>query len=228
MTEAFPERDAVFAQNYDSAYLFYPLTEPHGASRAGQITLSRFGVASALRRSLPVETGVMKFFDLDRCYSVSRIPTENGRELCLYNLHLSAYTSDGSIVQRQLEMLLADMAAERAAGNYAVAGGDFNMDLLGDSAEVFGVSGADYTWAKPFPSEMLPEGISLVAPLDAAAPVASCRNADRPYEPGVSFTLTVDGFLISDNVTALECAAVDEGFAHSDHNPVRMTFRLDE
>ena len=228
VTEAFPERDAVFAQNYDSAYLFYPLTEPHGASRAGQMTLSRFGIDSALRRSLPIETGVMKFFDLDRCYSVSRIPTENGLELCLYNLHLSAYTSDGSIVAEQLDMLLSDMAGEAAAGNYAVAGGDFNMDLLGNSAEVFGVSGENYTWAQPFPTELLPEGISLVSSLDADAPVASCRNADRPYEPGTSFTLTVDGFLVSDNVTVLGCEVVDEGFAHSDHNPVQMTFLLGE
>ena len=210
------------------AYLFYPLTEPHGASQAGQMTLSRFGIDSALRRSLPIETGVMKFFDLDRCYSVSRIPTADGRELCLYNLHLSAYTSDGSIVAEQLDMLLSDMAGEAAAGNYAVAGGDFNMDLLGNSAEVFGVSGENYTWAQPFPTELLPEGISLVSSLDADAPVASCRNADRPYEPGTSFTLTVDGFLVSDNVTVLGCEVVDEGFAYSDHNPVQMTFLLGE
>lgn len=225
--DAFPERDAVFAQNYDSAYLFYPLSEPHGASRAGQMTLSCFTIASALRRSLPVETGVMKFFDLDRCYSVSRIPTANGRELCLYNLHLSAYTSDGAIVGEQLRLLLSDMAAERAAGNYAVAGGDFNMDLLGNSGEIFGVAGEDYTWAQPFPAELLPEGIALVSSLDADAPVASCRNADRPYEPGASFTLTVDGFLVSDNVTVLECAVIDEGFAHSDHNPVQAVFLLE-
>ena len=192
------------------------------------MTLSRFGIDSALRRSLPIETGVMKFFDLDRCYSVSRIPTADGRELCLYNLHLSAYTSDGSIVAEQLDMLLSDMAGEAAAGNYAIAGGDFNMDLLGNSAEVFGVSGEDYTWAQPFPTELLPEGISLVSSLDADAPVASCRNADRPYEPGTSFTLTVDGFLVSDNVTVLGCEVIDEGFAHSDHNPVQMTFQLGE
>ena len=81
---------------------------------------------------------------------------------------------------------------------------------------------------KPFPTELLPEGISLVSSLDADAPVASYRNADRPYEPGTSFTLTVDGFLVSDNVTVLGCEVIDEGFAHSDHNPVQMTFQLGE
>ena len=84
--------DTVFAQNYDSPYLFWPLLEPHGANRAGQITASRFPITQAVRRSLPIEGGFMKFLDLDRCYSVCRVPVENGRELVLYHLHLSAYT----------------------------------------------------------------------------------------------------------------------------------------
>ena len=83
----------MFAQNYDSPYLFYPLIQPHGANQSGIVTLSRHPIASAARRELPVESGFMKLLDLDRCYSVSRIPTA----LVLYNLHLSAYTSDGAI-----------------------------------------------------------------------------------------------------------------------------------
>ena len=223
---AFEDYASVYAQNYDSAYLFYPILEPHGASRAGMLTLARCQVDSAIRRSLPIESGVMKFFDLDRCYSVTRIPVDNGRTLCLYNLHLSAYTSDGAIANEQLEMLLADMASEYAAGNYVVGGGDFNKDLLGDSAGIFGVSGEDYTWAQPIPEGIFPEGLSLVAPLGEDNPVPSCRNADSAYEPGVSFVLTVDGFIASDNVRVTACEVIDEGFAVSDHNPVLMTFEL--
>ena len=122
------EFNKVFAQNYDSPYLFYPLINPHGANQSGILTLSRHPISSAVRRSLPIETGIMKLVDLDRCYSVSRIPMENGRELVLYNLHLSAYTSDGTIATAQLEMLCADMLAEYENGNYCVAGGDFNKD----------------------------------------------------------------------------------------------------
>ena len=101
------EFNEVFAQNYDSPYLFYPLINPHGANQSGIVTLSRHPISSAVRRSLPIETSVMKLVDLDRCYSVSRIPMENGRELVLYNLHLSAYTSDGTIATEQLQMLLS-------------------------------------------------------------------------------------------------------------------------
>ena len=216
----------IFAQNYDSPYLFWPLMEPHGASRSGILTLSRYRVESALRRSLPVETGFSKFLDLDRCYSVSRVLVSNGRELCLYNVHLSAYTTDGSIATEQLAMLLEDMKGEYEAGNYVICGGDFNKDLLGDSGRIFGISGQEYTWAQPFPRDLVPTGLSLIAPLDNEQPVPSCRNADKAYDPETSFVLTVDGFLVSDNVKVTEAKVVDTGFAWSDHNPVRLTFQL--
>ena len=123
---------STFAQNYDSPYLFWPLLSPHGANQAGIAVFSRFPIGSALRRSLPIEEGFMKLVDLDRCYSVQRVPVSGtDRELALYALHLSAYTSDGAIANRQLEMLFADMLAEYEEGTWTGAGGDFNKDLLG-------------------------------------------------------------------------------------------------
>lgn len=215
-----------FAQNYDSPYLFWPLWEPHGANRAGIAVFSKYPIASAIRRQLPIESGVMKLVDLDRCYSVQRIPVpEEGREVVLYALHLSAYTSDGKIAEEQLEMLFADMLAEYEKGNWTIAGGDFNKDLLGNSGGIFGVSGPEYTWAQPVPEEMIPEGLTIVAPFDAASPTPSCRNSDRPYGPD-TFCVTVDGFIVSDNVDVLDAKVLDTGFQWSDHNPVFMDFVL--
>ena len=225
--EAMPEYTSVYAQNYDSPYLFWPLNAPHGANKAGQMTLSRYAITSALRRSLPIEDGFMKLVDLDRCYSINHIPLENGRELVLFNFHLSAYTSDGTIAEEQMKMLFADMEAEVAKGNYAIAGGDFNKDILGNSSEVFGVSGEEYTWAQPIPAEIIPQGLSIVAPFDPENPVATCRNADRPYGPD-DYRVSVDGFIISDNVEVVETQVVDTGYRWSDHNPVYMDFILTE
>ncbi len=213
-----------FAQNYDSPYLFWPLLEPHGANRAGQATYSAFTIVSALRRQLPIEDGFMKLVDCDRCYSVQRVPA-GGRELVLYNLHLSAYTSDGVIAEEQLAMLFADMLAEYNQGNYAIAGGDFNKDLLGNSSEVFGVSGPAYTWAQPIPASLVPEGLSIIAPFDEEKPTASCRNADRPYGPD-NYRVTVDGFVVSANVDVRKAQVWETGFRWSDHNPVYMDFIL--
>ena len=226
LRSAFPDRTCVYAQNYDSPFLLYPFTQPHGASQAGMLTFSRYEISSALRRSLPIEGGFRKFLDLDRCYSVCRLPVEGGRELVLYTLHLSAYSADGSISVEQLKLLLSDMQAEYEKGNYCVAGGDFNKDLLGDSARWFGEADQDYTWAQPLPDGILDgTGITLAAPLDENAPVPSCRNADAPYHEG-QYVLTVDGFLVSGNVTVEEATVIDTGFAHSDHNPVSLTFTL--
>ena len=224
-TEKLTGYTSVFAVNWDCAYLCYPFTKPHGAALTGIKTLSRFGITAASRVELPVESSLMKLIDLDRCYTVSRIPTENGKEIVLYNFHLSAYTSDGKIAIEQLNILLSDMKREYEAGNYVIGAGDFNKDLLGNSAEVFGVAG-EYGWAQPIPEGTFDgTGISVVAPFDAENPVASCRNADGPYNPA-QFRVTVDGFLVSDNVTVTASRVVDTGYAYSDHNPVEMTFVL--
>lgn len=106
---------------------------------------------------------------------------ENGRELVLYNLHLSAYTSDGTIATEQLEMLCADMLAEYENGNYCVAGGDFNKDLLGNSAEIFGVAGGENdTWAQPIPEGTIPTGSPLSCRLTPNTP---SPPAARPTNP---------------------------------------------
>lgn len=226
--DGFPEHSAVFAQNYDSSYLFYPFHEPIGASKSGIVTLANAPITEAVRRSLPIEGGFRKFLDLDRCYDLCRIPLSNGGELALFNLHLSAYTADGSIATEQLRILLAEMKAERDAGRCVIAGGDFNKDVWGDSSAVTGISGEDYSWAQPFPTELLPEGFTLVDSCDREHPVLSCRDTAAPYEKGVTYEVTLDAFIVSDNVEVLDCEVVDTGFATTDHNPIRMEFRLKE
>ena len=220
------DRATIWAQNYDSPFLFYPFTQPHGKSVSGITTASKYLIHDCQRIEVPIEESLMKLVDLDRCYSRCRLDVAGGGEMVLYNLHLSAYTSDGVVAVEQLELLIADMAAEAAKGNYVVCGGDFNKDLLGDSSEHFGVSGEDYTWAQPLPEGIFAgTGLQLVAPLDENNPVPTCRNADGPYNPD-QFVLTIDGFIVSENVEVVESAVVDTAFAYSDHNPVTMTFKL--
>lgn len=229
LTSALSAYQAVWAQNWDSPYLLYPLSEPHGKNRAGMITFSRYMIESSLRRRLPVESGPYKIVDLDRCYTVSRIATDTGKELVLYNVHLSAYTSDGEVAEKQLKMLIEDMKKEYLAGNYVVCGGDFNKDILGNSEEVFGTAGKEeYSWAKAFPEELLEgTGLTLVKPFEENCPIPSCRNADGPYHDR-QFVVTVDGFIVSDNVTVKKTMTHDTLFMYSDHNPVSMVFVLEK
>lgn len=224
--EALPDTSYTFAQNYDSPFLCYPITQPFGVAKSGLMTFSKTPIDSAERIGVPVESGFTKFMDLDRCYSKHRIGLQNGAELVLYNLHLSAYTSDGTIATEQLRLLISDMQTEYEKGNYCIAGGDFNKDVLGDSSKYFGKSDIDYTWAQAIPESMF-EGtnIALIAPIDESNPVPSCRNADGPYHDG-QYILTIDGFMATDNVTVVYANVIDTGFTYSDHNPVEMRFIL--
>lgn len=217
---------STFALNYDSPYLFYPIFEPHGKSKAGLLTISNYRIENATRHSLPIETGFRKFLDLDRCYTKNILKTSNNKNLVLYNVHLSAYTKDGTIATDQLVVLFEDMKKEFSNGNYIVCGGDFNKDLLQNSGEIFGVSGEDYSWAKPFPTEIIPDGFSLVSGYDESNPIASCRDTEKPYVKGEIFTITLDGFIVSSNVEYSNYKVIDAGFTNSDHNPVTMNFKL--
>ncbi len=217
--------DNIFAQNYDSAYLMYPITEPHGASKSGILTESRFNITSGLRRSLPIATGAKKILDLDRCYSISRIPVDDGKELVLINQHLSAYGTDASQGNAQLEMLFADMKAEYEKGNYVICGGDFNHDFTTDSREHFN-PGTDkiYSWCQPFPDDIIPEGFKKCTDY-ADGMVSTTRYTNIPYSEE-SFTVILDGFIVSDNVQCTYVQNMDKAYEYTDHNPVVMKFIL--
>ena len=217
--------DNVFAQNYHSAYLMYPLTEPHGASNSGLLTESRFDITSALRRSLPISTGFNKVLDLDRCYSISRIPVDNGKELVIFNQHLSAYGTDAAQGNAQLEKILTDMQIEYEKGNYVICGGDYNHDFTTTSKEYFN-PGTDktYSWCEPFPDDILPLGLSKCTQYTGDL-VPTARYTNEPYNEN-SFTVIVDGFIVSDNISVLSVKNIDRAFEYTDHNPVIMEFRL--
>ena len=216
---------ALFAQNYDSPFLMYPITQPHGANKAGIMTFSKVEMFDGIRRSLPIEEGLSKVLDLDRCYSKVRVQVDNGKQLVIYNMHLSAYTSKAETAEIQLSMVIQDMQEEYDKGNYCIAGGDFNRDLLGNSPEIFHTAKLEDNWAQPVNMSLFTDDITLVAPFQEADMIASCRNPDKPYEVG-DFVVTVDGFIVSANVEVTYANVIDAGFKYSDHNPVIMRFVL--
>ena len=222
----FPDYYYVFAKNYDSAFLFYPFTQPHGSSKAGIGVFSRYPVTSALRRSFPVSTSFTKFFDLDRCYSISRIPVENGKELVIFALHMSAYGNSDEIRKGQISMLSADMQKEYEAGNYVLCGGDFNHDLKASEDD----NSERESWAYPFPRNELPKhftfGIDLFNEEEKEELWNSARNADMEYVPDVTYTVTLDGFIFSDNIECTSYENINTGYSYSDHDPVFMKFKL--
>ena len=228
LSNKFTDYSRCKAINYDSAYLMYPFTEPHGASYSSMATFSRFTIDSSLRRSFPISTSLSKFLDLDRCYSVSRIAVEGGKELIIYNVHSSAYGGSDEIRTAQMTMLMNDMKAEYDKGNYVICGGDFNHDFTGDSTQKLngGLGTLDFGWAQPFPDELIPDGFSRAISYKNGEVNPTCRDCDIPYEEG-NFTIIVDGFIVSDNVKVVEVENIVTGFTYSDHNPVVLKFILE-
>ena len=216
-----------FAVNYHSAFLFYPIQQPHGKSNSGIATFSKYKIKSSTRKKLDISTTFSKFLDLDRCYSVSRIPTSNHHELVVYNIHSSAYEKDASIRDRQMKKLFSDMQNEYDKGNYCVCGGDFNHDFTGDSAKLLNPNAESHSWAKAFPDEMLPENIKKVTCYNEPTLISTSRNCDIPYGKD-SFTVILDGYLVSDNIEVTNLENIDTAYEYSDHNPVIMKFKLIE
>lgn len=215
---------SVFANNFHSAYLFYPFLEPHGAVQAGMLTFSKYQILENTRRQFPVSDAfITKFTDLDMCFLVSRLPVDGGKELVLIQVHLSAYDKGGLIRAEQLALLNEVLAREREQGNYVIAGGDFNHDIA-ESIESFPSGQKTPEWVYQLDSDDLADGYRF-AKAENAAEIPTCRGADIPYEKDVTYTVVVDGFIVSDNIEA-KAENIDGGFLYSDHNPVVMEFTL--
>lgn len=222
---ALPGYSRVWAENFHSAYLAYPLHDPHGAVQAGLASFSRYQVNQAVRRSYPVdESFFVKFTDLDRCFTLLRLPVEGQTgQLVLINSHMSAYDEGGVVRARQLKLLNQVIQEEYKKGNYVIVGGDFNHALYG-TGHAFACRQQYPAWVQDMGNEDLPDHFSFVVARNGTQ-VPTCRGADIPYQKGVNYVTVVDGFLVSDNVHA-EALNVDTDFLYSDHNPVLLTFTL--
>lgn len=219
---------SVIALNFHSAFLFYPFHDPHGATKAGIATFSKYQLLEATRYKLPIdESFPNKFFDLDRCIMLHRIEVENGKELVLINVHLSAYDEGGLIRAQQLETLSLLLESEYQKGNYIIVGGDFNHDIAA-SLNSFPTEQEVPEWVYVLEESQLPEGFTFAT--SNAHP--TCRSTDIPYEEGVNYTVVIDGFIMSDNILNVKVENIvsilsqDVSFKYSDHNAVYFEFQL--
>ena len=173
-----------------------------------------------------MSTSFSKFFDLDRCYSISRVPVDNGKELVIFELHMSAYGNSDAIREGQISMLAEDMQKEYESGNYVLCGGDFNHDLKASKDD----SEDRESWAYPFPRAILPDHFSFcidqLTDEERDSLWDSARNADMEYVPGETYTVTLDGFIISDNIECVSYDNINTGYTYSDHDPVYLEFTL--
>ncbi|MDO4521667.1 MAG: endonuclease [Eubacteriales bacterium] len=218
------ERQSFYATNYQCDMIASPWPVV-GRVKAGLMTLSRFEASQAERVSLPeAKRWPQKLFSLKRCLLVTRIPLANSeRELVLINLHLDAY-GDGNNRAAQTEFLYDMLNWEYAAGNYCIAGGDFNQMFENVPEDLYPLKITKHF----LPGLLTYEGLigEWVMANDPSVPTSRLLN--EPYDPESENTqhYVIDGYLVSPNIKVEQVETLDEGFAYTDHNPVKLQVRL--
>ncbi len=218
--------ERAYACNFNVPFVPLPIP-PIGKVQAGIEVFSRYDIAQSKRVSLPCPfKWPLRTFNLKRCLEISRMPVEDmDKELVLINLHLEAYDSgEGKIAQ--IEMLKAILKAEADAGNYVIAGGDFNQVFSNIDTSAYPTLEGKWKAGEIDVSEF--EGMNFIAD----EKTASCRSLDRVLadakskDPADFQYYIIDGFVVSSNVEVEDFYVDDLKFVNSDHNPLIMDFKL--
>ena len=217
------ETPLAYTYNFKASYVPYPLP-PIGKVASGVGLFTRYPFTESYRFALPVPfKWPVSTVNLKRCMLINRFPLESGRELITAVLHLEAYDEgEGKIAQTKA---VADfIRAEYEAGNYVIAGGDFNQTFPGTRA-LYPLY--DGLWAPgSIDRDLLPAGWQFA--VDEKKP--SCRLNNAPYTPALTDEsirktwpyYVIDGFIISPNISVVSVETLDESFRYADHNPVKL------
>ena len=213
-----------FAYNFKAGCVPVPLYNPTGRVEAGIATFSRFGMSDATRVQLPIPfKWPVSLVNLKRCLLITRTPAgSGGKEFVIVNLHLEAY-DDGEGRARQLRQLMDVLSEEYAKGNYVVACGDFNQTFSNTDLSRYPQNDG---WICP----VIDVGGYPDFSFHMDDRVPTCRSLATAYDTSDKATHTyymLDGFIISRNITVHSVETLDDGFKHTDHNPVMLTLTLE-
>jgi endonuclease/exonuclease/phosphatase family metal-dependent hydrolase len=213
---------SAFALNYKVPFVPVPLSEPMGKVKGGIAIFSLYRPAECFRGALPGHYALPKrLFLLDRCYMLSRFTLSSGKDLVIINTHNEAY-DDGDMRNQQMKLLRSVMLEEYKNGNYVVAGGDWNMNPAGYNAGTFTNNDSSKTVDPIIDPRFFPMGWKWI--FDPAVPTN--RNVDQVYQRGTTPTTIIDYFIVSPNISYLEVETIDLEFKWSDHQPVKMKFKI--
>lgn len=217
------DREGAFAYNFKAKYVPFPFP-PIGEVNSGILTMGKFKIKEAQRISLPNPfSWPIRTVNLKRALQITRYTIKDSlKEFVLINFHLEAFDS-GEGKREQTRLLSALIQEEFEKGNYVVAGGDWNQTLLknwtfDDALETQWKPG-DLDW------DDLPQwdmGVDEEIPTN--------RSLIKAYTDN-EMTLAkffIDGFIVSPNIKIKSTQVNQMDFKYSDHEPVTMTFSLEE
>jgi endonuclease/exonuclease/phosphatase family metal-dependent hydrolase len=217
-----PDFSSATAINYKVSLVPMPLFNPMGKVCSGLATFSRYPPASSERYGFRSNYAwPMRLFQLKRCVLLSRFALASGKELVVFNIHNSAFDDAAAMREEQMQGIRKWMEDEYRAGNYVVAGGDWNQSPPGADA---GDVPADYLMrpVRPLDRHCFPEGWTIA--FDPSCPTN--RKVDKPFIKGTTPTTLIDYFICSPNLDVVAVKTCDLAFACSDHHPVLIRIRL--
>ena len=205
----FSDYTSTFSYNFKAKWIPIPIFDPLGSAYGGLMNLSRFSPIKSTRYSLPGEEPFpKKYFELDRSIMEDVYTFENGKQLYMINIHLSAYDKGGTIRAEQVQFMI-DYINEiyNEEENYIIFGGDWNH-LLDSSKFVEDMP----SWVATLPDALFDTGFNLAYDTN----VNTVRSDDTPYVEGVNFETIIDGFLVSPNILIDLVEGEDIGFEKLD------------
>jgi len=225
LTESLGAYNSARAINYSVSWVPVPLLNPMGKVEAGMMSFSKYALIEACRYAYPnIASWPDNLFLLDRCFILTRFLLPNDKHLVLLNTHNSYYVTNDSLRKIELDVIREKMLEEFSAGNYVIAGGDwnrlparFNNDFHGDLAKLQ-VSMPSFT------DDFLPE--EWVWAYDRLQ--FTNRELNFPYDELETKKSSIDYFIVSPNVEVVENFVFNLKFENSDHNPVYLKFRLND
>jgi endonuclease/exonuclease/phosphatase family metal-dependent hydrolase len=214
---------STFATNFKVLYLAYPFPDMIGQVEAGISTFSKFKLDDSSRIGFDINySWPKKIMHLDRALSVNTISIkESDAKLIVVNLHLSAY-DDGGLRAVQLADLKALIESEYAAGNYVIAGGDFNQMFPTAANDQYPTYHPELYLPNLIDKDYLSEGWTFI--FDDTKP--TYRLLNEPYNASTAQIGVIDGFITSPNLELISAETVNMNFKYSDHNPVKAKFRF--
>ena len=208
-----PEQGCAYLPDIFTRWVPFPFSLEHGLA-----TYARARAESVDAQPLPSDGDLSSGWFKKRYVAlVARFPLASGAgSWSVINIHLAAFDPAADLRRRQVEAVLSLAQDEHAAGRFVVIGGDWNLRLA-TTAFPYTTEPRHLEWLADFDPACLPPGWRLAA--DGAT--ASVRTDEKPYVAGENYTAVIDGFVVSPNVRVCSVSAVDLGFRHSDHQPVR-------
>ncbi len=214
-----PNYFSSFATNYKVRRVPLPVLEPwdvYGKVLGGLGTFAKYEPDISSRLQLPGNySWPTRVFQLDRCISYHEFPTNTNHKLVVMNIHNSAFDKGGKLKKQQMAFIRELAIDAYKKNNYVLIGGDWNQNPTNFRPESYQF-GYTTKRAIPIAQDAFPDDWTWVH--DPIFPTN--RSVKDPYESGKTPVTTIDFFVLSPNLKALNIKTIDLDFQYSDHQPV--------